>query len=85
MTSTHILEVFVHMDEAETDEKLIQIATNRSSEHAVNAYWLLERPDELTKRAGTGQRQGFEDLGAADPTRASGGHLRSSSQGAKRA
>lgn len=79
MTSTHILEVFVHMDEAETDAELIAIATNRVAEHAVNAYWLLERPEELVQRAGTGQRQGFSDLGPADPAKREALHLRSSS------
>ena len=76
MTSTHILEVFVHMDEARTDAELIQVATNRAAEHAVNAYWLMERPEELLKRAGTGQRQGFADVGPADANRANGEHLR---------
>lgn len=85
MTSTHILEVFVHMDEASTDAQLIQIATNRAAEHGVNAYWLMERPDELAKRAGTGQRQGFSDIGAADASRRDAGHLRPSSHGAAKA
>ncbi|MHB1260163.1 MAG: riboflavin synthase [Thermoplasmatota archaeon] len=76
MTSTHILEVFVHMDEARTDAELVAIAQNRVAEHAINAYWLLERPEELVKRAGTGQRQGFSDLGPADPKRAEAAHLR---------
>jgi riboflavin synthase len=65
MTSTHILEVFVHMDEARDDAELIRVAQNRAAEHAVNAYWILEKPEELAKRAGTGQRQGFEDVGPA--------------------
>lgn len=75
-TSTHILEVFVHMDEAATDAELIAVCRNRVAEHAVNAYWLLERPDELVKRAGTGQRQGFADLGPADGGRREAAHLR---------
>ncbi|MEA3166352.1 MAG: riboflavin synthase, partial [Thermoplasmata archaeon] len=79
MTSTHILEVFVHMDEARDDAELVRIATNRVAEHAVNAYWLLERPEELVKRAGTGQRQGFSDLGPADPARSEAAHLRPAS------
>lgn len=79
MTSTHILECFVHMDEAKSDAELIAICNNRVAEHAVNAYWLMERPEELVKRAGTGQRQGFGDLGPADPKRAEGTHLRPSS------
>jgi len=80
MTSTHILECFVHMDEARTDAELIRICTNRVAEHALNLVWLLERPDELRARAGTGQRQGFADVGAADPARKESSHL----QGSKR-
>ncbi len=63
MTSTHILEVFVHMDEADDPSTLLAITDNRTAEHAVNAYWLMERPQELRRRAGTGQRQGFADVG----------------------
>ena len=69
MTSTHILEAFVHMDEARSDAGLIRVVENRVAEHAVNAYWLLEKPGELLRRAGTGQRQGFGDVGPADPAR----------------
>jgi riboflavin synthase len=79
LTSTHILEVFVHMDEARDDDGLIALCRNRVAEHAVNAHWLLERPDELVKRAGTGQRQGFEDVGPADPERKEAAHLRPAS------
>ena len=79
MTSTHIIEAFVHMDEAATDAELIQVVENRVTEHAVNAFWILEHPEELAKRAGTGQRQGFQDLGPADPKKAEGRHLRASS------
>ncbi|MEA3190763.1 MAG: riboflavin synthase [Thermoplasmata archaeon] len=76
MTSTHVLEVFVHMDEAKSDAELIEVARNRTAEHAVNAVWLVERPHELVARAGTGQRQGFQDAGPADPRRGDGSHLR---------
>ena len=31
--------------------------------HSLNVYDLLFRPDSLTKRAGTGLRQGFADAG----------------------
>jgi riboflavin synthase len=83
MASAHILEVFVHMDEAGSDAQLVRIVENRVAEHAVNAYWLMERPDELLKRAGTGQRQGFDDVGPADPQRKEAAHLQPSSSGAK--
>jgi riboflavin synthase len=63
MTNRHIVEVFVHMDEAADDRELAHLAAMRAREHAVNAYDLLFRPERLTRRAGTGQRQGFPDAG----------------------
>jgi len=80
LTSTHILEVFVHMDEARDDAELLAIVQNRVAEHAVNAYWILEKPEELLKRAGTGQRQGFMDIGPAEAGRAENAHLRPSTR-----
>ncbi|KYK30111.1 MAG: riboflavin synthase [Candidatus Proteinoplasmatales archaeon SG8-5] len=64
MTSRHIIEVFVHEDEAESEKELGWLAERRAREHAVNAYDLLFRPARLQKMAGTGQRQGFEDAGS---------------------
>ncbi|MFW6040375.1 MAG: riboflavin synthase [Thermoplasmatota archaeon] len=61
--NTHIIEVFVHEDEAENNEELAQLADNRSREHAVNAYDLLFRPERLQRMAGKGEREGFEDVG----------------------
>ena len=63
MTNKHIIEVFVHEDEAESDEELAFLADRRAREHALNVYDLLFRPESLTKRAGTGLRQGFADAG----------------------
>ena len=63
MTNTHIIEVFVHMDEAEDEKELLWLAERRTREHAENAYNLLFHPERLIKMAGTGQRQGFEDEG----------------------
>jgi riboflavin synthase len=65
MTNTHIIEVFVHEDEAKDDNELAWLAVQRSREHAVNAVKLVLYPKELEKEAGTGQRQGFEDAGPA--------------------
>jgi riboflavin synthase len=65
MTNTHIIEVFVHEDEAKNDAELAWLATNRTREHAVNAVKIVLYPKELQKEAGTGQRQGFEDSGPA--------------------
>ena len=63
MTNTHIIEVFVHEDEAKDERELEFLADSRAREHAINVYDLLFRPESLTKRAGTGQRQGFRDAG----------------------
>ena len=63
MTSTPILEVFVHEDEASDPKVLAQVFENRSRDHARNAYWLLFAPEELAKRAGQGIRQGFGHAG----------------------
>ncbi|HHD15964.1 MAG: riboflavin synthase [Thermoplasmata archaeon] len=66
MTNTHIMEVFVHMDEVEDERNLPELAERRTREHARNAYLLLFRPGALVKEAGTGQRQGFRDEGPLD-------------------
>ncbi len=63
MTNTHIIEVFVHEDEARDERELAWLAERRAREHAQNAYWMLFKPEKLRKMAGTGQRQGFEDAG----------------------
>jgi riboflavin synthase len=63
MTNTHIIEVFVHEDEADDDKTLAFLADKRAREHAINVYDLLFHPESLTRRAGTGLRQGFEDAG----------------------
>lgn len=64
-TGKPVLEVIVHMDEAEGDA-LVAVVDNRVREHATNAYWLMEDPAQLTRRTGTGQRQGFEDIGSIE-------------------
>ena len=61
MTSRHILEVFVHMDESEDEKEIFGIAKNRAEKHALNALALLKGKTELTKNAGTGRRQGKDD------------------------
>lgn len=63
LANRHILEVFVHMDEARTNKELFEIAKNRSEKHALNALALLKGKTELTKFAGTGRRQGKDDAG----------------------
>ncbi len=63
MTNTHIIAVFVHEDEASSDQELAFLAEQRTREHAENAVRLVIRPKELERMAGTGQRQGFPDVG----------------------
>jgi riboflavin synthase len=63
MVEKHIIEVFVHEDEAQDEKELAFLAEQRTREHAANAYNLLFKPEELTRKAGTGQRQGFKDAG----------------------
>jgi len=63
MTNTHIVEVFVHEDEAKNEKELFEVVDNRVREHVQNAVDLLLNQKKLQKLAGTGQRQGFEDVG----------------------
>lgn len=63
LTNKHILEVFVFEDEAATEHELAKLAERRAREHARNAYQLLFKPEALTKKAGTGQREGAPDAG----------------------
>ncbi|MCM2465145.1 riboflavin synthase [Methanoculleus oceani] len=67
LTNRHIIEVFVHEDEAKDAKELAWLMEQRTREHAVNAVRLALRPKDLEKLAGTGQRQGFEDVGPARP------------------
>ena len=66
MTSTPILEVFVHEDEADDPVVLASVFERRTKDHARNAYWLLFEPDQLVARAGQGIRQGFGHAGPLD-------------------
>jgi riboflavin synthase len=72
MTNRHIIEVFVHEDEAPDEKTLAWLAEKRTAEHAQNMAWLLFNPEKLTRLAGTGQRQGYEDAG---PLEGSGGQV----------
>ncbi len=65
MVGKHIIEVFVHEDEAADEKELAWLAERRAREHARNAFNLLFRPEELGKNAGKGLRQGYEDAGPA--------------------
>ena len=73
MTNKHIIEVFVHEDEAADERTLANLSQRRAEEHALNAVRLLYHPEMLTRLAGTGQRQGYEDAGPIESS--FGGHL----------
>jgi len=64
MCNKHIIEVFVYEDEAKDEKELAWLADRRAREHALNVLDLLFKPENLRKKAGTGLREGFEDVGA---------------------
>ncbi len=65
----HIIEVFVHMNEAAREDgsideqDLFSLTDDRTRKHVHNAVWLVTSPEKLVERAGTGRRQGREDIG----------------------
>ena len=63
LTNKHIIEVFVHEDEAKSEKELLRISEERTRKHARNAYLLVAKPSELAKNAGKGLRQGKENAG----------------------
>ncbi len=63
LCNKHIIEVFVYGDEAQTNKDLAILADRRTREHARNVIALLFHPENLTKHAGHGLREGFEDAG----------------------
>lgn len=67
LTNRHILEVFVHEDEAKDETQLAWLIDRRTREHALNAHWLLQDPQRLRAQAGQGLRQGFQDAGPVRP------------------
>ena len=73
MTNRHVIEVFVHEDEAPDERTLAFLAQRRAEEHALNAVRLLYHPEMLTRLAGTGLRQGYDDAGPIEGS--SGSHM----------
>jgi len=63
LTGKHVIDVTVHEDEADDEKKLLEVAESRIREHVRNAVDLLLNPKRLQKLAGTGQRQGYPDVG----------------------
>lgn len=66
LCNKHVLEVFVHEDETSDEKELAGLADRRTREHALNTLDLLFKPENLTKNAGKGLREGFEDAGSLD-------------------
>ena len=63
LTNRHILEVFVHIDEAVDEKELVKITTSRTHDHALNALALLKGKETLSRKAGQGVRQGHDNVG----------------------
>ncbi|MHC1592522.1 MAG: riboflavin synthase [Methermicoccaceae archaeon] len=63
MTNKHILEVFVHEDEAKDEVELARLAEARTREHAQNLVKMFFKPKLMEREAGMGMREGFEDVG----------------------
>jgi riboflavin synthase len=63
MCNKHVLEVFVHMDEAKDDNDLFVLCKDRSYKHTLNAIALVKGKTKLSLFAGKGKRQGRNDVG----------------------
>ena len=63
LTNKHVIEAFTHEDEASDEKELYEIAVDRTRKHAQNLVKLILKPEELTKDAGVGKRQGHPDAG----------------------
>jgi len=66
LTNKHIIEVFVHLDEAKDEKELYEITKNRTYDHTMNAIKLLKGKNKLEKFAGKGIRQGKESVGGIE-------------------
>jgi len=67
ISGKHVIECFVHEDEGETQEQLLEICDNRTRKHAQNMLRLIFDKLWLQKHAGCGLRQGFQDVGPIRP------------------
>ncbi|QIW23240.1 riboflavin synthase [Sulfolobus sp. S-194] len=67
LTSKHIIDVTVHEDEVDNEEKLKDLAIDRVTKHAKNLVKLVrDGRNALTPYAGKGLRQGYENAGPID-------------------
>lgn len=67
MTGKHIIEVFVHENEAWSEREFFEICNNRVRKHAHNAINIVLHPEKMVEQAGKGKRQGKEDEGPIYP------------------
>jgi riboflavin synthase len=67
LTNKHVIEVFVHENEAWSEKEFLEICENRVRKHAHNTVLLVTDPEKLIEYAGKGVRQGKEDEGPVDP------------------
>ncbi len=63
MTNKHIVEAFIHENEAWSESEFVEICNNRIRKHAHNAVLLVSRPKAMVQFAGRGVRQGKDDEG----------------------
>ena len=63
LAGKHIVEAFIQESESKDEDELAEMARDRSRKHALNAYLLVAKPEELTKQAGNGLRQGRGNVG----------------------
>jgi riboflavin synthase len=64
LCNKHIIEVFIHEDEAKENKELAWLVENRTREHVLNVIDLLFYPKKLINKAGKGLREGFKDAGS---------------------
>ncbi len=67
LTGKHIIEVFVHENEAWSEKEFYEICDNRTRKHVHNAVLIVKKPELLVKSAGKGVRQGKDDEGEIAP------------------
>jgi len=63
MTNKHIIEVFVHENEAWSGREFVDICQNRIRKHVHNTVQMILEPELIMQNAGRGIRQGKNDEG----------------------
>ncbi|MBU0527978.1 riboflavin synthase [Candidatus Micrarchaeota archaeon] len=63
MTNKHIIEVFVHENEAWSGREFVDICQSRIRKHVHNTIQMILDPDKIMQNAGRGIRQGKNDEG----------------------